>query len=246
MTTIPHTGVDWASIDGVIFDVDGTLFDHRRLRRHMIVRLLKHVLTYRSGWRDVRALSLYRRARERLALAEADGIGRRQFLEVADRTGLSVDAVEAIVTRWIYRAPLAFVARYGAPDASFFLTKLRQRDIRTGIFSDYPADGKLAALGIVADIVRDASVSEIDRFKPQPDGFLRVAELLGVAPARCLIIGDRDDRDGEAARRGGFIFLMKTPTDQPPMPFAFSHYRQLIGELDQLGVPIIRGSGQVA
>lgn len=236
MTTILHTGIDWTLIDAVIFDVDGTLFDHIRLRRHMIVRLFKHVLTYRFGWRDVRALSLYRRTRERLAVAEADNIGERQFLEVAQKTGLSADEVKALVARWIYREPLAFVARYAAPDAGLFIAKLHQHGIRTGVFSDYPADDKLAALRIATDIVRDASLPEIDRFKPQPDGFLRVAELLEVPPNRCLIIGDRDDRDGEAARRGGFIFLRKTATDQHQEPFAFSRYRQLVRELECLGV----------
>jgi len=196
----------------------------------------------RSGWRDIRALSMYRRTRERLALAEADNFGQRQFLEVAERTGLSGDEVKAIVTRWIYREPLAFVARYAAPDAGLFITKLHERGIRTGIFSDYPADDKLAALGIATDIVRDASAPEIDRLKPQPDGFIRVAELLDVPPNRCVIIGDRDDRDGAAARRGGFIFLRKTATDQPPKPFAFSRYQQLIRELEYLGVQDIAGS----
>jgi beta-phosphoglucomutase-like phosphatase (HAD superfamily) len=58
------------------------------------------------------------------------------------------------------------------------------------------------------EVARDASAKEIARLKPHPLGLLTVAALLGVRPERCLIIGDRDDRDGEAARRGGFRFLM--------------------------------------
>jgi HAD superfamily hydrolase (TIGR01509 family) len=42
--------------------------------------------------------------------------------------------------------------------------------------------------------------------KPDPDGMLRAAALLRVPPERCLVIGDRDDADGGAARAAGMGF----------------------------------------
>ena len=42
--------------------------------------------------------------------------------------------------------------------------------------------------------------------KPDPDGYLSAAGRLGVAPERCLVLGDRADADGEAARRAGMTF----------------------------------------
>jgi HAD superfamily hydrolase (TIGR01509 family) len=44
------------------------------------------------------------------------------------------------------------------------------------------------------------------RLKPHPDGMLRAARALGVEPSRCLVIGDRDDADGAAARAAGMAF----------------------------------------
>jgi HAD superfamily hydrolase (TIGR01509 family) len=41
------------------------------------------------------------------------------------------------------------------------------------------------------------------RLKPDPEGYLSAAERLGIAPERCLVIGDRDDADGAAARAAG-------------------------------------------
>jgi FMN phosphatase YigB (HAD superfamily) len=35
---------------------------------------------------------------------------------------------------------------------------------------------------------------------------LRAAEVLGVAPKHCLVIGDRDDADGLAAENAGMAF----------------------------------------
>lgn len=232
MTTASSTGINWAVVDAVIFDVDGTLFDHILLRRRMFVRLLQHLMTCRSGWRDLHTLRTFRRTRERLALAEADNIGQRQFLDVAAEIELSADEVKAIITRWIYREPLAFVARYAAPDAARFIAKLHKRGKRTGVFSDYPASDKLAVLGIEAQVVRDAGMPEIGRLKPHPNGFIRVAELLAVPPHRSLIIGDRDDRDGEAARRGSFMFLRKVTKVRHPRALEFSRYEQLIHEID--------------
>ncbi|MCB9916751.1 MAG: HAD hydrolase-like protein, partial [Planctomycetes bacterium] len=39
-----------------------------------------------------------------------------------------------------------------------------------------------------------------------PDGYLEAARRLGVAPAECLVVGDRDDADGAAARAAGMAF----------------------------------------
>jgi hypothetical protein len=54
-----------------------------------------------------------------------------------------------------------------------------------------------------------------------------------VAPDRCLIIGDRNDRDGEAARRGGFPLLLKTGPTSPKKAGYFSAYAQLVEEFAQ-------------
>ncbi|HEV8245640.1 MAG TPA: HAD family hydrolase, partial [Polyangiaceae bacterium] len=79
--------------------------------------------------------------------------------------------------------------------------------------SDYPAQRKLAALGtpeLFDVVVASGEPGGPRRLKPHPEGFLRAAEALGVAPARCLVIGDREDADGLAARAAGMGFrLMK-------------------------------------
>jgi beta-phosphoglucomutase-like phosphatase (HAD superfamily) len=46
------------------------------------------------------------------------------------------------------------------------------------------------------------------RLKPHPNGMLQAAEALAVAPVRCLVIGDRDDADGLAARSAGMAFRL--------------------------------------
>jgi FMN phosphatase YigB (HAD superfamily) len=58
--------------------------------------------------------------------------------------------------------------------------------------------------------------------------------LMNVRPDRCLIVGDRDDRDGEAARRGGFLFLKKVSNRRQPKMLEFRHYAELIHEFDAI------------
>jgi putative hydrolase of the HAD superfamily len=99
------------------------------------------------------------------------------------------------------------------------------------VFSDYRAEDKLRALGLSVDVIRDATATDVARLKPNPYGFLRVAELLEVSPSRCLIIGDRDDRDGAAAKRAGFVFLKKTSGRRPPAQYQFNSYHDLVNEL---------------
>lgn len=52
------------------------------------------------------------------------------------------------------------------------------------------AQGRLGAAGIVAPVL--VTVDDIAAGKPDPEGYLRAAELLGVPPANCLVVEDAD------------------------------------------------------
>jgi len=72
-----------------------------------------------------------------------------------------------------------------------------------------PARRKLAALGAAAlfdAVVASGEPGAPGALKPSPEGYLAAATLHGVAPAECHVIGDREDADGEAARRAGMAF----------------------------------------
>ena len=80
---------------------------------------------------------------------------------------------------------------------------------RTAIVSDYPAEPKLERMGIrhMFDcVVASGEHPELRRMKPAPDAFLLAARTLGVEPSECLIIGDREDADGRAARAANMEF----------------------------------------
>ena len=78
-----------------------------------------------------------------------------------------------------------------------------------GVVSDYPAEEKLRCLGLRARTVVCTTDPQIVALKPHPKGLLKASELLGIPPARALVIGDLYDLDGLAAQRAGMLFLIK-------------------------------------
>jgi FMN phosphatase YigB (HAD superfamily) len=84
------------------------------------------------------------------------------------------------------------------------------------VCSDYPANAKLAAMGIERyfDCVVAAQDQEVGCFKPNPRILEVALDKLSVAPADALYAGDRPDGDGGAASRAGmrYVNIVYTPS----------------------------------
>lgn len=210
----------------VVFDLDGTLYDAAPLRRRMAVELLGHCLLHPRRAGLPRRLQRFRRERERLAEEGTEGIARRQYERPADRLGVDPDELRAEVEEWMLRRPLRHLGRFRAAGAARFFAELRERGIRIGVLSDYPAAAKLEALGLAADATVAATDPDVDRLKPDPAGLIRLLDRLGTAPDACLVIGDRDERDGECARRAGAACLLRAAR---PGPVRFRSFVELLG-----------------
>jgi FMN phosphatase YigB (HAD superfamily) len=199
--------VDANDLKTIVFDVDGTLYRQGGLRRAMLFKLLRELLVRPlAGLATLRALRAYRHAQEALRDADSgESIAAAQLRIAVERTGLAEERVAAIVARWMDREPLPLLGRFVAPEVKTFLAAARGRGLRLGVLSDYPAAGKLDALGLggLFDVVVSAQDAEVNRFKPHPTGLLEVLRRLDVAPAQALYVGDRPDVDGGVARAAG-------------------------------------------
>ena len=89
-----------------------------------------------------------------------------------------------------------------------FVEECQQKGIKMVVLSDYGfAKEKLQALGLTPSLFDwVVSAPELGGLKPAVELMKRVAEQMGVAVEDCLIIGDRDDTDGEMAQRCGAQF----------------------------------------
>jgi beta-phosphoglucomutase-like phosphatase (HAD superfamily) len=212
------------SPEAVIFDVDGTLYDQRRLRLRMLITLgktlgPKTLGPHREGWRTLKALRAFRKHRESDAAKGAVATLDFQYDWVARRTRLTPEVVQAAVENWIFRQPLIHleICRYSGVRRLF--NTLRSRGIMIGVFSDYPAAEKLTALGLAADCVVCSTDEGVRRLKPDPRGLLLCCQVLGVKPEKALYIGDRDTVDGGCARRAAVPYLIVPRGPRPAERF---------------------------
>lgn len=203
--------LDWSGIDLVVFDLDGTLYEQRKLRLRMLGLLVWDALATGS-LKTLRVLRHYRRCRERLGDGGGDFVDR-QFALPAQRCGVSADEVRVRVEDWISRRPLAHLERCRTPGADALFKALRSSGRTIAVLSDYPAEAKLAALGLRADLVVSAEDPDVRRLKPDPRGLDKILRLTGTPPSRAVMIGDRRDRDGAVARRSGVAALIKNEPD---------------------------------
>ena len=199
---------DWAGLSLVVFDVDGTLYRQRPLRLRMARDLLLHALT-RLDLSTLSVLRIYRHKREEMGDAQTENFDGRLVEETAAATGRSPEQVRAIVSQWIDRHPLPYLraCRYAGLGALF--AGLRRHGKAIGVLSDYPAAAKLAALELAADHVVTADDPDIGVLKPHPRGLETVIRRAEATPATTLLIGDRAERDGLAARAAGVRVLLR-------------------------------------
>jgi HAD superfamily hydrolase (TIGR01549 family) len=193
--------VPWDRFDLIIFDMDGTLYDQSHLRRRMLAMLLAEMARSRS-MAVPRLLRAFRRQRERLADAmEADFVRLQYVLP-----GHEPHRVRAIVTEWMEERPLPLLRAFRAAGVAELFARLSESHV-LAVHSDYRAERKLAALGLAAQLT--VAAEDVGRLKPDPAGLHRLMAQAKAEPARTLMIGDRDERDGEAARRAGVRSLIR-------------------------------------
>lgn len=202
--------LDWNAIELVVFDVDGTLYDQRALRRRMLVEMIGHTLAKRS-LTTLRVLRIYRALREAMGEEEVEGFGDILLERTAQRAGVGRAQVEEIVDEWLHQRPLVHLRACRYPGIKELFVALKESGKKVGIFSDYPAIDKLDALGLEADFVTCAEDPDIGILKPHPRGLETIIAAAGVARLETLMIGDRVERDGEAARRAGVMVLIRSP-----------------------------------
>jgi len=191
-----------------LVDLDGTLYDARWLKLAMLVEL---GLLGVPDWRLVRQ---FRRQHEQLR-AEAYTGELTPFEEQLRRTAAALSTPPAQILdridEWMVRRPCKWVRMFRRRSLLAEIRTFRASGGRTALVSDYPAKQKLEALRALSlfdTVVANGEPGGPGRLKPAPDGLLLAARTLAVAPEDCLVLGDREDADGAAARAAGMGFRL--------------------------------------
>jgi sugar-phosphatase len=197
------------SISAVLFDLDGVLVESREATERV---WLDWALTngideeeLRSAMHGVRSLEVVRALRPELdSAAESEAIERRQAEDV--------DGLRAI------------------PGAAEALGALREDRVAVVTSATRPlAAARLAAVGIEPPAVV-VYAGDVERGKPDPEGYLTAARRLGVDPAKALVVEDAPPGI-EAGRAAGAAVVGVASTHAAS---ALSAADVVIGSLEEL------------
>ena len=97
--------------------------------------------------------------------------------------------------------PLPYVKKYRDGELIDWLKSAMDSGCIVIVYSDYPVQEKLIALGFTPN--QAYSAEDIGSMKPDATGIVRVLCEQGIEPERCVVIGDREEKDGLLARNMG-------------------------------------------
>ena len=204
----------------LVFDLDGTLYYQRQLRIKMAWMLGSWYLCHFWRIKELFIIKRFREIREQwgeisgapAAKEPESSLEWEQYSYVADRMGCTAEKVKTVVETWMYEKPLKAV--YETRDEA--LLKLIEDRKAAGqlifIFSDYPIEDKLNALGVAADGMYAATDVRLSELKHSPKGLQLIMEDNGLEPSDILMIGDRMSRDGQASVNAGCDYLILPST----------------------------------
>jgi FMN phosphatase YigB (HAD superfamily) len=194
-----------ADVKGIVFDLDGTLYRMRWFMRPILFAFL---------FPQSRRLPRFLKVRGRFAGID---LGSREALLDAVAAGLAEqeNVLPGDCVRWMLdKFYPAFIAtmrfqRSDRPRLVDTLRSLKSRGTRLAVLSDYHSVAeRLEKLRIPLELFDTITSCEAaGALKPAARPFLEIAAAWNLAPSSILVVGDRDDTDGEAARRAGMQFL---------------------------------------
>lgn len=221
---------DWSPIRLAVFDVDGTLYRQKPLRARMAAELALAVLQDPKQVKSVIGLQRFRSLRDRLAERPGASLAEIEGELIPSALGLSPDRLAAITDEWLERRPLRHLSRYRFEQVEDLFQALRESGRTIAVFSDYPAESKLAAMGLRSDICVSARDTDVDRLKPDPAGLQKILRLSGFGPDQAVMIGDRPERDGACAQQLGVRFWLRSDSAGPET-HSFGNYADLLSAL---------------
>ena len=183
-------------IDGVIFDMDGTMFDTERMWATFWEPALAALgLPYREGLAEA--------ARGTAGVTTRNVV--RQFYGPDCDAEAIVDSLHRVADEVFFSAPVP-----KKPGLDALLAWLKARHIPMAVASssrEAMIRHNLDVWGLTQNFTAIVSGQHVAHSKPDPEIFLLTAQKLGVEPSRCLVL--EDSYNGvRAGAAGGFVTVM--------------------------------------
>ncbi len=194
----------------IVVDMDGTLYFQRPLRRKMLYCMLEGLLIGKLIFREFIALFQFRKKKEKLAGKEyhEDALYSDVAASLPGCLRMTPKEVEKTVHKWIYEIPLAQIPSCGDYYLISILNEAIQRGIKVYVYSDYPAQKKAESLGLMGVTCVSSTDAQIGYLKPCARGIEYILKKSGVCKNSAIMLGDRDEMDGQAARNAGIDYII--------------------------------------
>ena len=188
--------------EAVIFDLDGTLYDKKRIALYSMLK----------QWKTLYILSHSNKIRRELKgrdFENEENYFNHFYSKLAEKTSKPQKEVEQWYTCSFYPGFLNILKKYyrARNNLNQLLPAIAEK-VPMAVFSDYGyVDERLEALHIDRHFFKvTAGSEEYGALKPSARPLLHIASQLGIAAEKILVVGDRQDTDGKAAEMSGMMF----------------------------------------
>ncbi len=222
------------NIRGIIFDLDGTLYQMQWFMKPLLtIKLFPNIL-FLPGYLSIRKTFSGKDMGNGESLLNAMAEKLSQKVKMGNK-----ETMLAWISNRFYREfdnimPLLKGSR---PEINTVLSQLKQKGYKLGVLSDFAhVKERLNGLDIPCSTFDTLLSSESEGcLKPCTRPLHAIAESWQLQPSMILIIGDRDDTDGIAASQAGMQYLkISDKKNKPNNGFSWKQIKESLNTLPAL------------
>ncbi len=188
----------------LILDLDGTLYYQIYVKLFMVFNILGYYIFHFWRMKDIFIILSYRKYREN----NENTSTKEQYKFIADKYKVASSLVEEVINKWMFKKPLNLINRFKDKKLINIISTFKDKGGKVIIYSDYPTDDKLKAMGISYDKSYSPINNNIKYLKPNPKGLDYIIKENKFKREDILYVGDRDSKDGECARKCSVDYII--------------------------------------